>query len=394
MNIKSWYFNFQDIVIPRIALQKRIIDSLGSSPITALLGPRQCGKTTIAKFISNQQKSIIYDLENPADYASITQSPMLLLESREGLIVLDEVQRVPEIFPVLRVLADRKKENRKFLILGSASPNLTKEASESLAGRISFIDMSGFNITDIGEDNWMKAWMRGSFPRSYLANNENISHNWRENFIRTFLERDIPQMGISIPAAALRRFWTMTAHFHGQVWNGSEFARSIGATEPTARRYLDLLTDSYVIRQLQPWYENLKKRQVKSPRIYVRDSGILHTLLSLAEDKILSHPKLGASWEGFIIEQILEISNTREAYFWATHSGAELDLLIFKGGKRIGFEIKYSDAPTRTKSMSIAKKDLNLDQLYVIYPGSQSYPVDKQIQVVGINDLLKILKQI
>ncbi len=338
--------------------------------------------------------SSFFDLENPSDFSSISQSPMIQLESSEGLIVLDEIQRVPELFPILRVLADSRTKNRKFLILGSASPNLTKGASESLAGRISFIDISGFNLQDLGSINWQKIWLRGSFPLAYLARTETESFHWRDNFIRAFLERDIPQMGISIPAAALRRFWTMTAHYNGQVWNGSEFARSIGATEPTARKYIDLLTDAYVVRQLQPWHENLKKRQVKSPKIYIRDSGLLHSLLDLPEKKILSHPKLGASWEGFIIEQILDILKTRDAYFWATHAGAELDLLIFKGGKRIGFEIKYSDAPTRTRSMTIALKDLRLNQLFVIYPGSKSYFIDSQIQVISINELMMVLQQI
>lgn len=381
-------------MIIRNSLRNRITNSLESNPITSLLGPRQCGKTTIARTFANVSAFSFFDLENPSDYSSLTQSPMLQLESREGLIVLDEVQRVPELFPILRVLADIPSANRKFLILGSASPNLTKGASESLAGRISFIDMSGFSLQDMGQENWQKIWLRGTFPRAYLAKSENESYAWRENYIRTFLERDIPQMGISIPTAALRRFWTMTAHYHGQVWNGSEFARSIGATEPTARKYIDLLTDAYVVRQLQPWHENIKKRQVKSPKVYIRDTGILHTLLNLPENKIMSHPKLGSSWEGFIIEQILELTNTREAYFWATHAGAELDLLIFKDGRRIGFEIKFSDAPTRTRSMMIAQQDLILDKLYVIYPGNKSYPLDKNIEVIGVSEILETLRQI
>ncbi len=379
-------------MVPRYTLEARIIDSLEFNPVTALLGPRQCGKTSIAKTIANKSKQTYYDLENPTDYSALTQSPMLLLESLEGLIVLDEVQRHPDIFPILRVLADRSVQGQKFLILGSASPYLTKGASESLAGRINFIDMSGFNLLDIEQEKWKTLWIRGTFPTSYLAKNNNQSYNWRENYIRTFLERDIPQLGIRIPSAALRRFWTMIAHFHGQIWNASEFARSIGASEPTARRYIDLLTDAFVVRQLQPWHENLKKRQVKSPKVYIRDSGILHTLLNLPENNILSHPKLGGSWEGFIIEQILDLANVREAYFWATHAGAELDLLIFKNGKRIGFEIKYADAPTRTKSMTIALEDLRLDILYVIYPGRESYPIDKNIQVVGVKELIPLLK--
>ena len=394
MNIKSIHFNFQGKMVPRTDLEKRILDSIESFPVTAILGPRQCGKTTMARSITGNFESLYLDLEDPRDYARIAQSPMHVLESQRGLIVLDEIQRLPDIFPILRVLSDRKPNLRKFLILGSASPHLTRNASETLAGRISFIDISGFSIPDVGDKNWEKIWLRGSFPRAYLAKSDDESHQWKENFIRTFLERDIPQMGISIPSASLRRFWTMTAHYQGQVWNGSEFARSIGATEPTARRYIDILTDAYVVRQLQPWYENLKKRQVRSPKIFIRDSGMLHALLNLPGKMILSHPKLGASWEGFIIEQILEISNTREAYFWATHAGAELDLLLFKSGKRIGFEIKYSDAPIRTKSMVIALDDLKLDQIFVIYPGTGSYTIDKKIRVIGMDDLSIILRKL
>ena len=378
-------------MLRRTDLEKQIIDSIESSPITILLGPRQCGKTTIARSIAHLRKSHFFDLENPSESAGLRQSPMIMLESLEGLIVLDEIQRAPELFPVLRVLADKVNGKTNFLILGHASPHLIKSASESLAGRVSFIDISGFSLRDAGIENWQQAWFRGTFPRSYLAVSDNESQKWREDFIRTFLERDIPQMGINIPAAALLRFWTMTAHYHGQVWNGSEFARSIGATEPTARRYIDILSDAYVVRQLQPWHENLKKRQVKSPRIYIRDSGLLHTLLSLNGNQILSHPKLGASWEGFIIEQVLDLLNTRGAFFWATHSGAELDLLILKSGKRIGFEIKFTDVPSRTRSMTIALNDLKLDQLYIIYPGRQSFPIEQRIQAVGIGDLFKFI---
>lgn len=377
-------------MIPRESLEKQITDSIGLFPITALIGPRQCGKTTIAKSIAANRLSSFFDMENPAEYASLTQSPMILLDSLEGLIIIDEIQRVPGLFPILRVLADKPVKNRKFLILGSASPDLTKQASESLAGRVSFIEMSGLNFRDLGEDSWKKLWMRGSFPRSYLSNSEKESYTWRENFIKTFLERDIPQMGINIPSAALRRFWTMTAHYHGQVWNGSEFARSIGATEPTARKYFDLLSDAFVVRQLQPWHENLKKRQVKAPKVYIRDSGLLHTLLSLPDNTVFSHPKIGASWEGFVIEQILDLKNIDEAYFWATHAGAELDLLVFKDGKRIGYEIKYTDAPSRSRSMTTALNDLRLDELIIIYPGVQSYPIDEKIRAVGIKDLLNI----
>ncbi len=378
-------------MIPRILLQKQIHKSIRENPITALLGPRQCGKTTIAKTIASDQKSTFFDLENPADHSSLSHSPMLRFESLEGLIILDEIQRIPELFPILRVVADQKNTNRKILILGSASPGLMKNASETLAGRISFIDMTGFSLLEIGYENWKKLWLRGFFPLSYLGSNNEASSNWRENFIRTFLERDIPQMGINIPSSALRRFWTMTAHYHGQVWNGSEFARSMGVTEPTARKYIDILTGAYVVRQLQPWHENIRKRQVKSPKVFIRDPGILHSLLSLPGESILSHPKLGASWEGFVIEEILEITRCQDAYFWGTHAGAELDLMIFKNGKRIGFEVKYSDAPKRTRSMLTALQDLGLHHLYVVSPGTQSYPLDKKITVIGIRQLSEIL---
>ena len=377
-------------MIARQELQTRINLALESNSVTALLGPRQCGKTTMALLISSLVESEIYDLENPTDSQSLLQSPLLMLESRSGLIVLDEIQLHPELFPILRVLADRSDSKKKFLILGSASPNLVRGVSESLAGRVSFIDMGGLGLRDVGIGNWKKLWLRGSFPRSYTAENESGSFSWRDHFIRAFLERDLPQMGIKVPAAAIRRFWTMLAHFHGQIWNGSEFARAIGATEPTARRYLDLLSEAFVVRQIQPWYENLKKRQVKSPKVYIRDSGLMHVLLGLQGEAVLAHPKLGASWEGFVIEQILEMTACREFYFWATHAGAELDLLLFLDGKRIGVEVKFSDAPRRSKSMLVALNDLKLDKLYVVYPGSRTYPIDHKISALSVNDLLTV----
>jgi len=377
--------------IDRKILKAQIENSIKDFPVTALLGPRQCGKTTIARIISKNIECTFFDLEDPSDVTALSSSPMLALESLTGLVILDEVQRMPELFPILRVLADRTDGKSKFLILGSASSTLVRGVSESLAGRISFIDMSGFNLLDLGVSNWKKLWLKGSFPDSYLSDTDDRSFKWRANFIRTFLERDIPQFGISIPANSLRRFWTMVGHYHGQIWNGSEFARSIGASEPTAKKYLDILTDAYVVRQLLPWHENLKKRQVKSPKVYVRDSGILHSLLSLEKGQIFSHPKLGASWEGFVIEQILDIFSIREAYFWATHGGAELDLLVNLKGKRIGFEVKYNDAPARTRSMISAMKDLSLHYLYVIYPGNKGYNLDKNIRVMGIEELSTML---
>jgi len=373
--------------VHRKKLKEQIENSIKDFPVTALLGPRQCGKTTIARIISKNRKCTFFDLEDPSDLAGLSSSPMLTLESLTGLVILDEIQRMPELFPILRVLADRNDHHLKFLILGSASPTLVRGVSESLAGRISFIDMTGFNLLDLGVRNWRKLWLKGSFPDSYLSATDDKSFKWRDNFIRTFLERDIPQFGISIPANSLRRFWTMVSHYHGQIWNGSEFARSIGTSEPTAKRYLDILNDAYVVRQLLPWHENLKKRQVKSPKIYVKDSGILHSLLRLEKGQIFSHPKLGASWEGFVIEQLLDIFSIREAYFWATHGGAELDLLVNLRGKRIGFEVKYTDAPVKTRSMLSALKDLSLHQLYVIYPGKKGYLLDNNIRVLGIEEI-------
>jgi len=365
----------------------RIETALRHNPVVAMLGPRQCGKTTLSRVIARQRKREYFDLEDPVDLSRLS-SPLLALGNLSGLIIIDEVQRKPELFEILRVLVDRPQTEAKFLLLGSASPHLVRGVSESLAGRLAFVDMSGFDVREVGLENFSILWSRGSFPRSYLAPNDKTSYRWRNDFIKTFLERDIPQLGISIPSLTLRRFWTMIAHYHGQVWNASEFARSIGKSEATARRYLDILSGTFVIRQLQPWYENLKKRQVKSPKVYIRDSGLLHTLLSLPKtDGILMHPKLGASWEGFAIEQVLAITEQQDAYFWATHAGAELDLLIFKDGKRLGFEIKYTDAPKITKSMLIATDDLKLDQIYIIYPGRKSYPLDKHIYVMSILDI-------
>jgi predicted AAA+ superfamily ATPase len=378
----------------RNILISHIKEAISKYPVTAILGPRQCGKTTISKLISKNQPIKIFDLEDPADLVSLTASPKITLESLKGLIIIDEIQRMPELFPILRVLADRQVKGVRYLILGSASPALIKGASESLAGRISFIDMSGFNLEEVGIKNWQQLWFRGGFPRSYLAKNDIESMKWRNNFIRTFLERDIPQFGINIPAITLRRFWTMVAHYHGQLWSSAEFARSIGSSEPTAKKYLDILTDAYVIRQLQPWFANISKRQVKSPRIFIRDSGIFHALLSLKNNQILSHPKLGASWEGFIVEQIISLLDSRDYYFWATHSGAEIDLLVFLEDKAYGFEIKYTDAPSLTKSMKIAFEDLNLSKLFIIYPGNKSYSFNKNTIAIPISELTRISEKL
>ncbi len=379
------------MILPRPHLRDLVTNRLRHNPAVALLGPRQCGKTTLARMLATGVPGDYFDLEKPADLARLS-APMTILESLSGLVVIDEVQRLPELFPILRVLIDSPASQRSFLLLGSASPTLIRDVSETLAGRVSFIHMSGFNVSEVGVEHYGRLWMRGAFPRSYLAPDEETSYQWRADFIQTFLERDIPKLGISIPSQTLRRFWMMLAHYHGQVWNASEFARSLGSSQKTAQRYLDILSGAYMVRQLRPWYENLKKRQVKAPKVYIRDSGLLHTLLTLASEKeVQSHPKLGASWEGFVIEQIASLKGAHELYFWATHSGAELDLLLFERGKRIGFEIKYSDAPKVTRSMRIALEDLRLDTLYIVTPGSKSYRLDEKIEVLSILDIGKTL---
>jgi len=311
-----------------------IARTLKIHPIAALLGPRQCGKTTIARMLGDHEPCTYFDLEDPVALQRLS-APMRALEELSGLVILDEVQRRPDLFELLRVLVDRPNNPAHFLILGSASPHLMKGASESLAGRIGFIDLSGFDLREVGWEQRNCLWVRGGFPRSFLADDNDSSIAWRGDFIRTFLERDIPQLGISIPAETLRRFWTMIAHYHGQIWNAAQFARSLGTSEITARRYLDILSGAYMVRILPPWLENIRKRQVKAPKIYIRDTGILHALLQLhSMEDLMSHPKFGASWEGFALEQIIGMLETRNAYFWATHAGAELDLLVMMRGKR------------------------------------------------------------
>lgn len=366
------------------------------SPVVSLLGPRQVGKTTLARQLASGRRATLFDLEAPADLARLS-APMLALEPLRGLVVIDEVQRLPKLFEVLRVLADRPRRPSKFLILGSADPRLVRGVSESLAGRVSHIDVTGFDLTEVGTDECIRLWQRGGLPRSFLGRTDRISCDWRRDYVRDFLQRDLSELGVTIPAATLRRFWSMVAHFHGGVWNAAEFARALGASENTARHYLDILSGAWAVRVLQPWFENLGKRQLKSPKVYVRDSGILHALLDLTHhDQLRGHPKAGASWEGFVIEQILAISKVPEAFFWATHQGAELDLLIVQGGKRYGFEMKLADAPTVTKSMRIAVTDLRLSRLFVVYPGAKSYLLGDDIEVLSIFDLparLAVLKR-
>jgi hypothetical protein len=374
-------------VIPRTSVIAQINRSFEVHPVVALLGPRQCGKTTLAKMIAEREPSTYFDLENPVDLRRLS-APMIALEQLGGLVIIDEIQRRPDLFELLRVLVDRPKNPARFLLLGSASPQLVKGVSESLAGRIGFVDLSGFDLAEVGQGQRDQLWLRGGFPRSFLAGDDLTSLEWREAFIRTFLERDIPQLGITIPAETLRRFWTMIAHYHGQVWNAAQFARSLGTSEITARRYLDILSGAFMVRVLPPWFENISKRQVKAPKIFIRDSGIFHALLQLRSlADLQSHPKLGAAWEGFALEQVIGLFRTRDAYFWATHSGAELDLLVRAFGRNYGFEFKYADAPGVSRSMPIAMQDLSLHHLWVIYPGRQAYPLDDRISVISVDDL-------
>jgi len=360
------------------------------APIAALLGPRQCGKTTLARMLMEFHKATYFDLESVPDQRRL-ENPELVLGDLEGLVVLDEIQLNPKLFSVLRVLVDRPENKADFLILGNASPDIIKNVSETLAGRVEFLVLSGFDLTEIGMDKWEDLWLRGGFPRSFLAASVSDSQAWREGFIQTFLERDIPQLGINIPAAAMRRFWTMLAHYHGQTWNASEISRSMGLSDKTVRSYLDILTGTYMIRQLQPWHTNLGKRQVKSPKVYFRDSGLLHSLLDIIDShNLLGHPKAGASWEGFVIEQVLQIVLPNQAYFWATHNGAEIDLLFTKDSKNYGIEVKFNEAPKITKSMHTSLSELRLEHLWVIYPGKEAYPAHKQITVMPISQITQL----
>ncbi len=374
-------------MIERPRALQALRSALANNPVAVLLGPRQCGKTTLARRLAEETTATWFDLERPADRAKL-QNAELVLGDLSGLVVIDEVQRLPELFTMLRPLADRPRAKTRFLLLGSASPDLVKGVSESLAGRAGFVDLGGFELADVGAGKQDRLWLRGGLPRSFLARDEKASLAWRQDFIRTFLERDVPQLGIRIPSAALLRFWTMLAHYHGQIWNGAELARALGLSEKTVRAYLDLLTGAFVLRQLPPWFENVGKRQYKAPKVYVRDSGLLHALLGI-EDRLglAGHPKHGASWEGFALEQVLSVAGTRQAFFWATHSGAELDLLLISGGKRYGVEFKCADAPAMTRSLHVALVDLKLDRAWIVYPGKDSYPVHERVQVCSLAEV-------
>ena len=375
-------------VIDRATDFRIVQAALKRSRVVALLGPRQCGKTTLARQFVPVSSLNYFDLEDPASLARLME-PDTALRPLKGLVVIDEVQRRPELFPLLRVLADRKPLPARFLILGSASPELLRQSSETLAGRIELLPLEGFRLSDVGVRAQARHWLRGGFPLSFTARSEADSLNWRRQFLQTFLERDLPQLGVTIPAVALRRFWNMVAHYHGQTWNSAELARALAINEATVRRYLDLMTGVFMLRQLPPWFENLGKRQVKAPKVYVRDPGLLHALLGLGDPRALEHhPKVGASWEGYAVEEVLKALRPDDAYYWATHNGAEIDLVLFKDGRRIGVECKRKDAPVLTPSMRIALADLKLDQLLVVYPGERRYPLGDRVEAVPLAELV------
>lgn len=365
-----------------------VLNALRRSRIVALLGARQCGKTTLARQLVPSASLNYFDLEDARSLARLSE-PDSALRPLKGLVVLDEIQRRPDLFPVLRVLADRRPLPARFLILGSAAPGLLRQSSETLAGRLETVTLEGFRLADLGAAAQPRHWLRGGFPLAYTARSDADSVAWRQQFIQTFVERDVLQLRPAIPAVSLRRFWTMLAHYHAQTWHGAELARALAVSEPTVRRYLDLLTGAYMLRQLPPWHENLGKRQVRSPKVYVRDSGLLHTLLGIGSRRDLEfHPKVGASWEGYAVEEVLKALRPDEAYFWATHQGAELDLLLFKRGRRIGVECKRMDAPRLTPSMRIALADLRLDRLLVAYPGPTRYKLTRNVEVVPLSQLV------
>ncbi len=372
-------------MIKRTQWQNRIKAALSRSRILILAGPRQCGKTTLAREFVAEDSINYFDLEDPISLARLDE-PMTALAPLKGLIVIDEIQRRPDLFPVLRVLVDRPSFTGQFLILGSATGDLLRQSSETLAGRMELLQLRGFSLQELDQDALPLHWLRGGFPLSYLASSEANSLHWRKAFIQTLLERDFPQWGVRTAATALWRFWSMLAHYHGQTWNAAEFARAMGVSESTTRRYLDLLTDAFMVRQLQPWHANIRKRQVKSPKIYIQDSGLLHQLLAIRNEReLLTHPKIGASWEGYIIEEIISALQPDETWFWATHQGAEIDLLLRKDGQTLGIECKRTDAPKMTPSIRTALSDLELDKVVIVYPGNRQFRVAEQVEAVPMN---------
>jgi len=375
-------------MLKRTGYRDLIKKALGRSRAVALLGPRQAGKTTLARELVDIHSPNYFDLEDQSALVAL-EDPKGVLGPLKGLVVIDEVQKRPELFPMLRVLLDRKPLPAKFLILGSASPELLRQSSESLAGRLELIEMGGFDLAEVGEKKASRLWVRGGFPLSFLAKNDADSFSWRKSFIKTFLERDLREQGIELPSVTLHRFWAMLANSHGQIWNAAPIASSLGISEPTVRRYLDIFTGVFMVRQIQPWHGNIKKRQVRSPKVYIRDTGILNSFLELkTEAEILRHPACGSSWEGLMIELLIRTLEIDHPFFWATHQGAEIDLVFHAGGRMYGVEIKRADAPAMTPSMSIALEDLKLERLAVIYPGKRRYWLHKRINVVPFNEIL------
>lgn len=373
-------------MIERHSLNKTIEAALARSRVVALLGPRQSGKTTLARQFVPADSAAYFDLEDPISLARL-QEPMTALSPLTGVVVIDEIQRMPSLLPILRVLADRQPLPARFLILGSAAPDLRRQSAESLAGRMEIVPITGLSLAEVGVDTLERHWLRGGFPLSFLAANDIDSSAWRKNFVQLVVERDIPLLA-NIPSQAMQRFWSMLAHYHGQLWNAAELARAMAVSEASVRRYLDLLEGVFMVRQLQPWHENISKRQVKAPKIYFRDSGVLHQLMGIrTEADLMLNPRLGASWEGYVLEEILKALPHDEAWFWRTHGGAELDLLLVHDGKRTGIEIKRVDAPRVTPSMRTALADLKLDQMVVVYPGLQRYTLEGRVDVMPFTEI-------
>lgn len=380
-----------NLIMKREIHLTNIVSAFKTFPVVALLGPRQSGKTTLANQFKDLKKGntevFYFDMERPQDLASL-ENPELTLGELKGLVIIDEIQRRPDLFPVLRYLVDNKKRRCKFLILGSASQDLIKQSSDSLAGRIKYIEVSPFSLLEVPFSE--KLWIRGGFPRSYLAKSDKASFEWREEYIRTFLERDVPALGINISPMLLRRLWMMLTHYHGQIWNASELGKSLGISDHTAKRYMDILAGTFMIRLLSPWHANISKRQVKTPKIYFTDPGIFHCLLQIHnKNEIISHPKLGASWEGMALESLIRVLRLKneESYFWSTHAEADLDLFCFRNGRPLGFEVKFTDSPKVTKSMKIAMDDLKLHHLYIVYPGTKNFKLNDRISAIGIKNL-------
>jgi hypothetical protein len=377
-------------MLDRTLHRRAVLRLLKDYPVVALLGARQVGKTTLALDILGRRRGHRFDLEDTADYARLMDA-RLALADLEGLVVIDEVQRRPDLFQTLRVLADRRPLKTRFLVLGSASPDLLRQSSESLAGRIAFHTLDGFDLGEVGTRDLDRLWLRGGFPASFLARNDDASFAWRRNFVQTFIERDLPQLGVRIPAPTISRFWAMLAHYHAQTWNASEFARSFGVSDKTVRHYLDLLASAFVVQVLPPWHANLGKRQVKSPKVYIRDTGLLHALLDLRERRGLErHPKVGASWEAFALRQIVRRLGAlpEECYFWSVHSGAEIDLLWVRGRRRWGFEFKRTSSPALSRSLMNAVDELKLQRAFVVHAGEATFPLHKKVTALAVKRLL------